>query len=476
MITKTFQKLYIGGEWVSARGDGAETVHDRWTGDELADVATATAEDAHSAVDAAVQAFESGLPVHKRVKILHAVAALVATSSEVFALSISRETGKPITAARTEVDRAVGTLTYAAEEAARLPGETVPIDATSSGEGMIAFTIPEARGVVAAITPFNFPLNLVIHKVGPALAAGCPVVLKPSDKAPIVAGMLVQAFHDAGLPAGWLNLVTGPPELIVAEWQRDDRVRVLTFTGSARIGWALKSASPHKLHILELGSNAAMYVDKDADVDRAVADSVAGGYSNSGQACVSLQRIFVHKTVADDFSSKLAAAVKELPAGDPTLPETVVGPLITAQAADRVSTWIAQAVAEGATVLAGGTEMNGVIAPTVMTAVQSDSPLLCQEVFGPVVTIVHVESAEEAIERINESVYGLNTSIYTSDLAAAFSFSRRIQSGTVLVNIPPSFRADHMPYGGVKESGQGREGVKYAVAEMLLEKLVIIRA
>lgn len=470
----TAQLLYIGGAWVESSGGYAPMV-DRWSGDLIADVAMATAADAVSAVDAAAEALLGGLAVHRRVEILHAASAIVEARAEEFAAMISRETGKPITAARTEVERAVGSLTLAAEEAARLPGETVPINATVGGAGTLAFTMPEPRGIVAAITPFNFPLNLVVHKLGPAIAAGCPVVLKPSDKAPLVAGLLVQAFEEAGLPAGWLNLVTGPPALVVDAWQADDRVTVITFTGSAAIGWGLKSASPRKLHILELGSNAALYVDSDADLGRAVADSVAGGFANSGQACVSLQRIFVHEDIAAEFSTRIAAAVSAIPFGDPSNPSTVVGPLISQDAADRVTSWLDDAVANGAAVLAGGTSARGVVSPTVITDVPDDSPLLCEEVFGPVVTVVPVRSSGDAIRRINESRYGLNTSVYTRDLAVAVDFSRRVQSGTVLVNMPPSFRADHMPYGGVKDSGQGREGVKYAVAEMVLQKLVIIK-
>jgi len=471
---KAPQPLYIGGRWSASAT--TETRHDRWSDEPLGDVAIGGTSEAIAAVDAASSALLHGLPVFRRSEILSRTASLVEDSAEDFARMITRETGKPIVAARQEVGRAVGTLRYSGEEARRLPGERVPLDATEAGEGTMALTIPEARGVVAAITPFNFPLNLVAHKLGPALAAGCPVVFKPSDKSPLVAGMLTAAFDEAGLPPGWLNLVTGPAEPIVGAWLDDERVAVVTFTGSASVGWRLKASSPQKLHVLELGSNTAMYVHADADIDRAVADAVTAGFGNSGQACVSLQRLYVHADIVEDFSARLAGVVSALPSGDPMEETTVVGPLITSEATRRVESWVEAAVRRGATVLTGGTVDRDVLRPTVLTGVSPDDDLICSEVFGPVVTIVAVSGLEEAIEAVNASDFGLNASIHTADIATALEFGRRVQAGSVLVNMPPSFRADHMPYGGVKQSGQGREGVAYAVEELVHHKLLVVKA
>ncbi|NEE03828.1 aldehyde dehydrogenase family protein [Phytoactinopolyspora halotolerans] len=467
------QDLFIDGTWVPA--PESRTIVDRWTGADIGRVAEAGAPEATRAVDAAAHAFTQPIPVSRRAEILRTVAGLVESRADVFAEMIRAETGKPISAARTEVARAVFTFRLSSEEATRLPGEAVPLDAVDAAAGTFAFTRSEPRGIVAAITPFNFPLNLVAHKVGPTLAAGCPVVLKPSDRAPMTAGLMVEAFVEAGLPAGWLNLVTGDAPAVVGAWQDDPRVEVVTFTGSSRVGWQLKAQSPRKEHVLELGSNAAMVVDAEADLERAVADAVTGGFANSGQACVSLQRVYVHADVAEEFVGRLAHAVADVPFGDPTDPGTVVGPLITDDDTKRVLAWVQDAQDRGARVVAGGTEMDGVVAPTVVVGAAADDRLVCDEVFGPVITVVEVATLDDAIAAVNASRYGLNTSIYTSNLGTAMRYAQQAQAGSVLVNMPPSFRADHMPYGGVKESGQGTEGVKYAVEGMVRQKLIVLK-
>jgi acyl-CoA reductase-like NAD-dependent aldehyde dehydrogenase len=472
-VTST-QLLYIDGEWRA--GVARRPIVDRWTGEHLGDAAVASSREALAAVDAAQRALVAGLPVHVRADILAGVAERIAAAADRFARAIQSETGKPIAAARVEVTRAIGTLRLAAEEARRLPGETVRLDAFEAGVGTFAFTIPQARGIVAAITPFNFPLNLVVHKLGPALAAGCPVVFKPSDKAELVAGLLLSAFDDAGLPPGWLNLVTGPPEEIVDAWLDDPRVEVITFTGSSAVGWMLKARSPRKTHILELGSNTALYVHSDGDLDAAVSTSVQAAFGNSGQACISLQRIYVHADVASEFTDRLAAAADALIAGDPRDEQTVVGPLVTEAAAERLASWIASAKDQGAIVRAGGTLSGGILAATVLTRVPSTHPLVSEEVFGPVVSVRSVDSLDDALAHINASDFGLNAAVYTRDLGVAMAFTTRVEAGSALVNMPPSFRADHMPYGGVKDSGQGREGVKYSVEELVRQKLVVLRA
>lgn len=468
------QQLYLDGVWVAGAA-GTITAHDRWSGAPIGSVAVADAAQAAAAVDAAARAQAEGLPVHRRGEILDRLAALVEARAEDLAQLIRAEVGKPITAARTEASRAAGVFRIAAEESRRLPAEVVPLDAVAAGAGTFAFTIAEPRGVVAAITPFNFPLNLVAHKLGPAIAAGNAVVLKPAGYTPLTAGLLVELFAEAGLPAGWLNLVTGPAKEIVDVWQQDPRVAVITFTGSSGVGWSLKAASPRKLHILELGSNTAMVVADDADLDRAAADAVAAGFANSGQACISLQRIYVTAGAAEAFAERLAAAVAAVPAGDPNAPATIVGPLISERDTARVLEWVDAAVERGARLLAGGNEHEGVVQPTLLADAPPDAAVVCQEVFGPVITLTTVPDLESAISAVNASDYALNTSIYTASLATADRYARAVEAGSVLTNMPPSFRADHMPYGGVKDSGQGREGVRYAIEELVRQKLVILK-
>ncbi|GIG87815.1 aldehyde dehydrogenase [Plantactinospora endophytica] len=467
------QALYVAGVWQ----DTAErwTVSDKWTGTELGTVSVATKQHATAAVDAAEDAMRKGLPPYARARILADVSRLVEEHADELASLITAELGKPITASRAEVARAVVTARLSAEEAGRLPGETVPLDAVEAGGGTFAFTVPCPRGIVAAITPFNFPLNLVLHKVGPALAAGCAVVLKPSEHAPLTAGLMVRLFERAGLPAGWLNLVTGPPSEIVDAWLHDDRVAVVSFTGSSAVGWRLKSQSPRKLHVLELGSNTAMVVAADADLDRAVPDATTAALSGSGQACVSLQRVYVERPVADRFISALVRSFADADYGDPRDERTVVGPLVNRDAAERLLNWMTAAEQAGARLAVGGDVTDRLLAPTVLVDVPRDSPLLCEEAFGPVVSVIVVDSVAQAIDEVNATGYGLNTAIYTRSLATSLEYAKKAQAGSVLVNMPPSFRADHMPYGGVKGSGQGREGVKYAIADLLQEKLVVLR-
>jgi acyl-CoA reductase-like NAD-dependent aldehyde dehydrogenase len=350
----------------------------------------------------------------------------------------------------------------------------VQFDEVTPGVTPLGFTIPKPFGVVAAITPFNFPLNLVLHKVAPALAAGCAVVLKPSERTPLSAGLLAETLIEAGLPGGWLNIVTGRPAEIVPIWNEHPDVAVLTFTGSAEVGWQLKAASPRKRHVLELGSNTAMVVAADADLQRAVNAVAVGGYTFSGQACVAVQRVYVEEPVAETFTSMLAEAVEKLPVGDTRDPATVVGPVISEQARERLVSWIDQAVADGARVVTGATLDGACLRPTVLADVPASARVMCEEVFGPVVSIRTVQSVAEGIDEVNSARYGLNTAIFTQNLAAALTFAKKAEAGSVLVNITPSFRADHMPYGGVKDSGQGREGVKYAIAELLDQRLVVL--
>ncbi len=465
------QKLFLDGRWV----DGVDTfaVHDPFDQSQIGRVAVASPDQAAEAVSAAKAAMRVGWPASARADLLLETSRLVAERAEDFAEQIRAEAGKPIAAARVEVSRAVTTLRVAGEEARRLPSETVQFDEIN-GVVPFGFTFPEPFGVVAAITPFNFPLNLVLHKVAPALAAGCAVVHKPSERTPLTAGLLAETLAEAGLPPGWYNLVTGKPAEIVGTWNDHPDVAVLTFTGSAEVGWQLKSASPRKRHILELGSNTAVVVAADADLARAVDAVVTGGFTFSGQACISVQRVYVEEPVAEEFTARLAAAVEKLQIGDTRDPDTVVGPVISEQARERLVRWIEEAVDGGARIATGGTLEGACLRPTVLADVPATARVVCEEVFGPVASIRTVKSVSEGIDEVNSARFGLNTSIFTSDLASALQFAREAEAGSVLVNITPSFRADHMPYGGVKDSGQGREGVKYAIAELLDQRLVVL--
>lgn len=466
------QQLYIDGRW--EEGLATYDVLSPWDGRLVGTVASAAREQARAAVAAAESA--GPFPAHLRSRVLLRVAAAIEARLPEFAATISAESGKPITAARNEALRAVDTFRLSAAEAVSLVGESIPMDAVLAGEGMLAMTIPQAVGPVAAITPFNFPLNLVAHKVGPAIAAGCHVLLKPSEKTPLTAVLLTAAFVDADLPAGWLNLVTGDPETVVGAWLEDPRVALITFTGSTRVGQLLRQRSPDKRHVLELGSNTAMVVSDSADVDEAVRAAVASSFTNSGQACISLQRVYVTPGIADVFTERLSELTGKLVAGDPGDDRTVVGPLITRDATARVRSWIEQALDTGAKLHTGGVLENTVLRPTVLTDVAAASPLICEEVFGPVVSVNTVESVGEAVEQVNASRFGLNTAVFTRDIGEALAFARQAEAGTVLVNVAPGFRADQMPYGGVKQSGEGREGVPYAVRSMIEDKLLIFGA
>jgi acyl-CoA reductase-like NAD-dependent aldehyde dehydrogenase len=468
----SYQQLYIDGDWVDGRGEFE--VASPWDGAVEGVVASATREQVDDAIGAAHRHLARPLPLVDRAEMLERVAALVRGSAEEFARGISAESGKPITAARGEVVRAIDTLQLSGEEARQIRGSTVPVDAVRAGVGMFAFERPAPRGVVAAITPFNFPLNLVCHKLGPALAAGCPVVLKPSEKAPLTAGRLVEVLAEAGVPRGMVNMVTGDPTLVVSALLEDDRISAVNFTGSAAIGWSLKERSPRKHHVLELGSNTALVVARDADLDAAADAAVSSGFAFSGQTCLSLQRCFVHESVADEFLDRLAARASALPVGNPSLDSTAIGPLITDESRDRVMSWVDEAVDLGAEVVTGHELKNGVMPATVLDNVDPSARVLREEVFGPVMSVCRVADLAEALTRVNDSRFGLNTSIFTRDLDLGLSFADRAEAGTILINITPSFRADNMPYGGVKDSGQGREGVAYAIHEMTDRKLVVM--
>jgi glyceraldehyde-3-phosphate dehydrogenase (NADP+) len=394
---------------------------------------------------------------------------------EDFAKTITAEAGKPIADARREVGRAVQTFAIAAEEAKRLPGDVLPLDLTPGTDGYLGIARRVPIGPILGICPFNFPLNLVAHKVAPALACGNPIVVKPAPQTPLTSLLLGEVVLEAGLPEGSFSVV--PCDNVVAEQMAMDvRVKLLSFTGSAPVGWMLKAKCGTKKVVLELGGNAGVIVEPDADLETAAQRCATGGFAYAGQTCISVQRILVHEAVYERFAQALLARVTALKAGDPSEEATVIGPLIDEGAARRVESWVAEAVAQGATVLTGGTRSGSLVEATVLADVAPDMKVSCREVFGPVVTLSKYKRFEDALEALNDSEFGLQAGVFTRDVDRIFRAYRDLDVGAVLANEIPTFRADHMPYGGVKGSGIGREGVRYAIEDMTELKLLVLSA
>jgi acyl-CoA reductase-like NAD-dependent aldehyde dehydrogenase len=464
------RKLLIGGEWVET-GEWIE-VRSPYSGEVIGRVPKAGAAEVRRAIDAAEQAMADPLPAHKRAEILVRVAGYLGRRHDEVAQTISAEAGKPLKAARVEGARAMSTYTMAAVEARKLAGEMVPMDASQSGEGKLAFTLRLPIGVVGAITPFNFPLNLVAHKIAPALAAGCAVVLKPATQTPLSALLLAELETEAGLPPGWLNVVVGPSSEIGDVLVDDDRIKVITFTGSAPVGWALRERAPRKRVNLELGNATPVVVAADADLDQATQKLAANAFSFAGQSCISVQRIYVERPLYDEFLARFLPRVEELKVGDPADEETDVGPVIDEEARDRILAWIAESSGE---VLTGGELEDGLIRPTVIVNPSPEDKVSCEEVFGPVCTVVAVDSLDEAIRLANGTRFGLQAGIFARDLQTALRAARELEFGGVTVNEAPTFRADQMPYGGVKDSGNTKEGPAYAIRELTEERLVVLQ-
>jgi acyl-CoA reductase-like NAD-dependent aldehyde dehydrogenase len=473
MVTTVAEKrLLIAGEWVET-GEWQE-VRSPYSGDVVGRVPEAGADETRRAIGAAEAAMQDPLPAHKRAEILVRVAAGLGRRHDEVARLISDEAGKPMKAARIEASRAMSTYTFSAVEARKLAGEMVPMDASQAGEDKLAFTLRRPIGVVGAISPFNFPLNLVAHKIAPALAAGCAVVLKPAGQTPLSALLLAELETEAGLPPGWLNVLVGPASEIGDVLVEDERVRAITFTGSSEVGWGLRERAARKRVNLELGNATPLIVEADADVDAAAVATAQHGFSFAGQSCISIQRVYVQRRVYDDYLERLLPKVQQLILGDPADEETDVGPVIDDGARGRILEWIDEARSAGAEILTGGELEGELIRPTVIANAGSDLNVSCEEVFGPVVTVNPYDALDEAIELANGTRYGLQGGIFTSNVQTAFRAAQELEFGGVTVNEAPTFRADQMPYGGVKDSGNTREGPAYAVRELTEQRVVVL--
>jgi acyl-CoA reductase-like NAD-dependent aldehyde dehydrogenase len=469
--TASDRGLFLGGEWVET-GDWLE-VRSPYSNEVVGRVAAGSAAHARRAVDAAEQALREPLPAHRRAEILVRVAAQLGRRHEEAARIVCAEAGKPLKAARVEALRALSTYTFAAVEARKLAGEMVPMDASQAGAGKLAFTIRRPIGIVGAISPFNFPLNLVAHKLAPALAAGCPVVLKPAGRTPLSALLLAELAEEAGLPPGWLSVLPGPSAEIGDVLVEDERVKLITFTGSGAVGWSLAARAPKKRVKLELGNSTPVVVAADADLDDAAEKLAGNAFSFAGQSCISVQRIYVERGAYDGFLAAFLPRVEALKVGDPADEDTDVGPLIDGDARDRVLAWVRES---GGEILAGGDAgADGLIRPTVIAGAPESDRVVGEEVFGPVVVVNAVDSVDEAIARANGTRFGLQAAVFTRGLDTALDAAERLEFGGVIVNEAPTFRADQMPYGGVKESGNTKEGPAWAVREMTEERLVVVQ-
>ncbi len=465
--------FFSNGSWSSHGTEGV--VNSPYDHNVVAVISEAGRDDIESAIEGAVQAFAitRRMSSQQRAAILHEIAKGVTERREEFARTICQEAAKPIKTARLEVDRAIYTFQIAAEEATRIYGEYLPLDTLESTVGRWGVVRRFALGPVLAITPFNFPLNLVAHKIAPAIAAGCPIILKPAPQTPISSLMLAEIIDNTSWPDGALAVMPLSNEnaaLLVA----DDRIKLLTFTGSAAVGWQLKSQAGKKRVVLELGGNAGVIIHSDADLPYAVQRCIAGGFSYGGQTCISVQRILVHEPVFERFTEQLLQGVRKLKSGDPMEESTDIPPLIREQDAVRVTQWVDEAVQAGAKVLCGGKRKGSMVEPTVLTNTSPHMRVNCAEIFGPVVTVERYETFEEAMGRINQSEYGLQAGIMTRDAVLIQNAFETLDVGSVIVGDVPTFRVDQMPYGGVKDSGLGREGLRYAIEDMTERKLLVL--
>ena len=467
------KKLFIDGKWT----DTGKTIEVRSPYDNslVSAICEASLEQTKTAIDAAFRAKETmrKLTAAHRGKILDNVSALIERDKEEIARIITAEAGKGLMFSRGEAGRTVENFKFAADEARRLGGELVPYDASTSGSNRFGYYKRCPIGVVGAITPFNFPLNLVAHKVGPAIAAGNSIILKPASSTPLTAVKLVELLLEAGMPECGINLVVGSGSVVGNAMVESDKINMITFTGSPSVGLGIKSKAGIKKVTLELGSNSAAIIHEDADIKYAVPKCVVGAFANSGQVCISIQRIYIHESRYDEFRNMFVDAVKLSGFGDPAEEKTLVGPMIDEKEAERAENWIKEAVSQGAKVAAGGNRKGTMLEPTVLEDATENMTIVRDEVFAPVVCIMKYKTLDEVIARVNDSQFGLQAGIFTNNIQNAFHAIEELEVGGVMVNDMPTFRVDQMPYGGLKLSGTGREGPKFAVEEMTELKTVM---
>ena len=468
-------KLWINGQWESAQRTYELT--SPYSGEVIAKVAKANTEDVTRAIEGAHEAFKSfkKKTAYERAEILYRVVEIMRGRKQELAEILAHEAAKPISAGLVELDRTIATYQFSAEAAKQSTGETVPMDAAPSTTNRIGYTKREPLGVVSAITPFNFPFNLVAHKLGPAFAAGNTVVLKPATQTPLSAIVMAEIFKEAGLPDGCLQIVTGSGGELSDVLVTHPLVKKVTFTGSGAVGLKLKEKVGLRKITLELGSNAAVIIEPSTPIDQIVSRAVSGAFGFAGQLCISLQRIYVNQSIYEEFTKKFVAETKKLRVGDPMHQDTDLSAMINPNEVERIKLWIEDAKAQGAVVATGGEFTERTLTPTVMTNVTADMKIVCEETFAPIVSIVSYETLDEAIAHVNNSNLGLNAGIYTNVLTDAMRAADELEAGAVIINDIPTFRVDNMPYGGVKMSGYGKEGIKYALEEMTNLKFITIK-
>src|SRR6266852_1718860 len=467
------QGFYLSGKWVE-EGTPVE-IRAPYDGTQIAQVFQATREHAEAAIRAAVRAFGTTrkLPAFERQRVLRSIAQYITSRKEEFSRTLAQEAGKPLKAARTEVERSIFTFTVAAEESTRIYGEYLPLDWQEFTAGRWGIVRRFPLGPIAGITPFNFPLNLVAHKVAPAIAAGCSMVLKPAPQTPLTALLLAEVIQQAGWPDGGFNAVLLSNEdsgLLVS----DERIKLISFTGSAAVGWAIKNNAGKKKVVLELGGNSGVIVHSDTDLAYAADRCVTGGFAYAGQSCISVQRILVEHSIYGKFTELLLAGVSKLKVGDPLDESSDLGPLIRESDAIRAADWVQEAVRGGARLLCGGNRKGSLFAPTVLTGTKPNMRVNCQEIFAPIVTVEPYNDFVSALKQLNNSAYGLQAGLFTRDAKLIFQAYDELEVGGLIAGDVPTFRIDHMPYGGVKDSGLGREGLRDAIQEMTEPKLLVM--
>ena len=453
--------LFIDGQWIETKE--YKPLYAPYSGEKLAEVAQASKADIEKAIEVAYakRKIMEKMPAHERSAILANLVDLLQKNREECAEIIAMEAAKPYRTALAEVDRTIMTFTFAAEEARRIKGEMVPMDGAPGGENRIAFTLRKPVGVIAAITPFNFPMNLVAHKLGPAIASGNTIVLKPASQTPLSSLYLATLLQQAGLPDGALNVVTGSGSIVGEFLVKDERINAITFTGSPEVGKAIREQAGLKKVTLELGSNSALIIDQDIKIANIIDRVVTGAFSYAGQVCISIQRIYVHEQVYDEFMNLFVEATKKLKLGDPLDTETDVSSLISQREVERTQSWIQEAIENGGKIISGGSLLkNNMVEPTILTNVSNKERVSCQEAFAPLVVVTPFSTLSEAISAVNDSVYGLQAGVYTKDISQALYAAEELEVGGVMINDIPTYRVDQMPYGGVKQSGVGREGIK----------------